>query len=274
MPEDSKFDKLTDGNYYEWKVYMEALLTRKQLLEYVDGTTRHPGGTEGSQKVRAFYRKQSEARAEIILRVSPSQLAHCRDPDPMTIWNNLSTIHASRGRSTIIALRRRFHRLHLDRAETMSAYIARVRNVAFLLEEANVTVTDDDLILGITSGLPHSYNSFLISLDATPDSEFTVDNVIARLVNEYQRQHMYPPRPTPSNPDSPDEAMAVDPHTPRRTGLAHITCFTCGVKGHYQFNCPIRNSLTPSVTSTPSIKSSKEVANFAESDDYESDGAF
>jgi gag-polypeptide of LTR copia-type len=248
---------------------MEALLTRKQLLEYVDGTTRHPGGNEGSQRVRTFYRKQAEARSEIILRVSPSQLAHCRDPDPMNIWNTLSIIHASRGRSTIIALRRRFHRLRLDRSETMSVYIARVRHVAFLLEEANVPTSDDDLILGITSGLPHSYDSFLISLDATSDSEFTLDNVIARLANEYQRHHMYgTPRQPSNNPDPTDEAMTV---TPRRS-LAHITCFSCGAKGHYQLNCPNRNITTPTPSST-STRFSKETAHtaIAEMDDYDSE---
>ena len=148
MPAETNFDKLTDGNFHKWKIYMQALLTRKDLLEYVDGTQRHPGGTESSKKVRDFYHKQSEAHAEIILHVTPSQLAHCCDPDPMTIWNNLITIHSSRGRSTIIALHHCFHCLHLKHTENMSTY------VAFLLEEADVTVTDDDIILAITSGLP------------------------------------------------------------------------------------------------------------------------
>jgi hypothetical protein len=236
------FDKLTDGNFHEWKIYMEALLTRKDLLDYVDGTQRHPGGTEGSKKVKEFYRKQLEARAEIILRVTPSQLAHCRDTDPMIIWNNLVTIHSSRGRSTIIALRRRFHRLRLERSETMSAYIARVRHIAFLLEEANVDVTDDDIILAITSGLPHSYDPFLISLDATSDSDYALPHVIARLVNEYQRQiehEHHQPTTDPTN-----LAMVA---TPRRD-LANITCFGCGKKGHYQINCPTHSSASTSST--------------------------
>ena len=108
MPTKTNFDKLTDGNFHEWKIYMEALLTRKNFLDYVDGTERHPRGTEGSKKVKEFYRKQSEARAEIILCVTPSQLAHCRNMDPMIIWNDLIMIHSSRGCSTIIALCRRF----------------------------------------------------------------------------------------------------------------------------------------------------------------------
>ena len=37
--------------------YMEALLTRKNLLDYVDGIERHPGGTEGLKKVKEFYQK-------------------------------------------------------------------------------------------------------------------------------------------------------------------------------------------------------------------------
>ena len=251
MPTETNFDKLTDGNFHDWKIYMEALLTRKDLFDYVNGTLRHPGGTESSKKVRDFYRKQSEARAEIILRVTPSQLAHCRNPDPMTIWNNLITIHSSRGRSTIIALRRRFHRLRLEHSETMSAYIARVRHVAFLLEEADVKVTDDDIILAITSGLPNSYNSFLISLDATSDDDYILPHVIARLVNEYQRQngHHQPTDPT-------NVAMAAN-STPRGD-LAHITCFGCGQKGHYQANCPTHSSTSaPSPVTTNKSESSK-----------------
>jgi hypothetical protein len=247
----TNFDKLTDGNYHEWKIYMEALLTRKDQLDYVDGTKRHPGGTEGSKKVKDFYRKQSEARAEIVLRVTPSQLAHCRDPDPMTIWNNLITIHSSRGRSTIIALRRCFHRLRLEHTETMSAYVARVRHIAFLLEEADVTVADDDIILAITSGLPRSYDSFLISLDATPDDDYTLTYVITRLVNEYQRQHAHqnPHRDQPAS--ASDNAAFVANSTPRRD-LSFITCFGCGQKGHYQINCPTNSS-----TSTPSTTTDK-----------------
>ena len=249
MPTETNFDKLTDGNFHEWKIYMEALLTRKGLLEYVDGTERHPRGTESSKKVKEFYRKQSEARAEIILRVTPSQLAHCRNMDPMIIWNDLITIHSSRGRSTIIALRRRFQRLRLESSETMSAYVARVRHIAFLLEEAGVNVTDDDIILAITSGLPHSYDSFLISLDATSDTDYTLPHVIARLVNEYQRQHgRHQPASDPAN-----VALAA---TTQHRDLANITCFGCGKKGHYQSSCPTHPS-TPTPAPTATDKSSK-----------------
>jgi hypothetical protein len=143
----------------------------------------------------------------------------------------------------------------------MSAYIARVRHIAFLLEEADVTVTDDDIILAITSGLPQSYDSFLISLDATPNDDYTLSYVIARLVNEYQRQHAHHHhQPTT---DLTDAALAAAP----RRDLAHITCFKCGKKGHYQSNCPT-NSSTPTPSTTATDKSSKsEQATLAENSD-------
>ena len=47
MPAETNLDKLTDGNFHEWKIYMQALLTRKDLLDYVDGTQRHPGVVMG-----------------------------------------------------------------------------------------------------------------------------------------------------------------------------------------------------------------------------------
>ncbi|PPQ93635.1 hypothetical protein CVT25_000821 [Psilocybe cyanescens] len=234
MPSETTFNKLTDGNYFEWKIYMEALLTRKGLLDYVDGTAEHPGGTEQTKKVKDFMHKQSETCAELILCVTPSQLAHCCNPDPSVIWKTLSDIHASRGCSTIISLCHRFHRLCLDHGEVMSAYVARVRHIAFLLEEAGVKVTEDDLILAITSGLPHSYDSFLISLDATPDSEYMLIYVITRLMNEYQRQHQYPPCQTQASEDPQNEAMAIT-GAPSH-GIAHITCFSCGCVGIWESN--------------------------------------
>ena len=160
----------------------------------------NPEASWGDWKLKESQRFLSEAHAKIILRVTPSQLTHCHDPDPMTIWNNLMIIHSSHGHSTIIALHHRFHHLHLKHTENMSTY------VAFLLEEADVTVTDDDIILAITSGLPWSYDSFLISLNATPDDDYMLAYVIACLVNEYQHQHAHHHQ---SSTDSTDAALAA-----------------------------------------------------------------
>lgn len=66
------FDKLGEDNYVVWKVYMEVLLVRKQLIGYVDGSKAVPGDAPGSKAVVGFRRSQAEARTKIVLCLEPS----------------------------------------------------------------------------------------------------------------------------------------------------------------------------------------------------------
>ena len=68
------FALLDETNYHEWAFFMEAVLIWKGLLGTVEGTITQPLGSPNSKAVKAFVDKQKLTRAEIILRVSPSQL--------------------------------------------------------------------------------------------------------------------------------------------------------------------------------------------------------
>ncbi|KAF9521837.1 hypothetical protein CPB83DRAFT_747155, partial [Crepidotus variabilis] len=121
-------------------------------------------------------------------------------------------------------------------------YIGRICHIAFLLEEARVAVTEEDLILTVTAGLPTSYDRFLIGLDNMPDDDFCLDIITTRLANEYQRQNnrQADSAPTPLATQISDPAQSSDlafaAASPSR--LDRITCYGCGKKGHYQSNCP------------------------------------
>jgi len=59
------------------------------------------------------------------------------------------------------------------------------------LEAANFEVTDIDLIIALTQGLLDHYNPFIISLNATPIDQLSVDSVITHLLNEEFRQSCF-----------------------------------------------------------------------------------
>ena len=88
--------------------------------------------------------------------------------------------------------------------------------------------------------LPAPYNHFILTLDSTPSEVSNLNYVIRCLWTEETRQ-----RAESGSPDMTDEALAVTHDWPRRLGLAHITCFACGNKGHYQVNCPTHSPQTP-----------------------------
>ena len=93
----------------------------------------------------------------------------------------------------------------------------------------------EDLVLVLTMGLPTSYSTFVVALDATDPTLLTLDNVIARLLNEESRLSAESPRSTTTN--SVNEAMDAIPSSPRRP-LSQITCFACG-KGPLLTELPI-----------------------------------
>ncbi|KAI5989250.1 hypothetical protein EDD15DRAFT_2107955, partial [Pisolithus albus] len=119
----------------------------------------------------------------------------------------------------------------------MQAWIAEVRRTAFQLQEVDVSVSDEDIILVLTLGLPTSYESFVVSLDTTPPDQLTLDYVITRLMNEEAWQSH-----SSSVVDSESGALLTSAQNRarlgRRVALKNITCFNCGEKGHYQSHCP------------------------------------
>jgi hypothetical protein len=127
--------------------------------------------------------------------------------------------------------------------QPMSDWIAEVNRIAFQLEEIGVNVSDEDKILVLTQGLPEEYRQFIITLDATPSTQLTIDDVTSRLINE-ESHHV-------NVPDAPDGAYNAITTLRNHTPLERITCFHCGKKGHYQSNCPMSSSTQKSTPSTP-----------------------
>jgi len=217
--------------------------------------------------------KMNEARAEIILRLEDGQLSHClRSNDPREIWLVLEGVHRAAGFATSLALRRKFLTLKKAPSETMQSWIGQIQALGFRLEQAGITVSDQDKILALTMGLPSSYDAVIINFDSTPSDQLTLSHVISRLLNEEVRQTSG----QPSNPDDTseevrDEAMAVTGRGGRRAGggtASDVVCFFCDKKGHYKSDCPDRLAWEKAKTK----KGSKEYTAVVFEEDFDEDG--
>src|SRR5882762_5022566 len=161
----TRFPPLNEDNYTEWSIRMEAELIRKSLWDNVQCEVSVEGKSpQEAEEIVTKWRgkrtqkKMAETCAEIILRVEDSQLAHIRTRDPEILWGNLQQVHRARGLATRLALRRKFL-TSVKGADVMSAWIGRVKAMAFRLTEIGVAVTDEDQILALTMGLDASYES-------------------------------------------------------------------------------------------------------------------
>ena len=242
MPNSSlHFANLNESNYAEWSLYMRSTLIKKGLWKVVEGSETCPLGSPNSKAVKAFERRQTEAHAEIVLRLEPSQLPHAHSTDPHVLWEELQRMHRAQGFATRMTFRRRFNTMMKRADQSMGSWIADVQQATFRLKEVGYIATDEDKILVLTQGLPPSYDPFIISLDAAIANGNTADNasislevVKARLLNEESRQraaHLV------TSPDSVALAVTTIGSKPCHP-LEQITCFHCGEKGHYQINCP------------------------------------
>ena len=192
----SCFLKLNDGNYIEWSIQMEAELIKRglwtmvEIIVDVDGKDADSVHTEWeTKKSKRNSQKMAETQSKLILCVEDNQLTHMCSKDPMVIWETLRGVHCARGFATSLALRRKFLTARKDINQSMQAWIGSIRTQAFIMEESGITVSEHDMILALTMGLPDSYNPVIINFDATPTDQLNFEHVVTRLLNEETQQN-------------------------------------------------------------------------------------
>lgn len=177
---------------------MEAILVRADLWDLVTGDETLEGDETDEKKLKDFRRRQATCKAEMVLRVDDS-------------------LH---------------HRYHND-GQTMESWIGEVRTRARRLESVEVQISDEDIIVVLTAGLPSSFTPVIISFDALEPEKLTLDFVITRLLNEEARQT------THSTVKKEEDETALRAERVNKIGN-NVQCFYCLEMGHYSTACPTK----------------------------------
>ena len=152
----------------------------------------------------------------------------------MVVWNSLASVHRARGFGSRLQLRRNFITASMKEGQPMESWIGEVRGLANRLKAIDINVSDEDMIVVLTAGLPITYTPIVISFDALDSLKLTLDFVITRLLNEEGRQA------TPSlalfdiKTENSDTNTALNASKFR----SDVQCFYCLLKGHYASVCP------------------------------------
>jgi hypothetical protein len=112
----------------------------------------------------------------------------------MDIWDMLKSDHHACGFATSLALHQKFLTMKKGVNQSMQSWIGEIRKQAFMMKEAEITVSNQDIILTLTIGLPSSYDAVIINFDSTPADQLMLDNVIAHLL-KLDRLLQLPPSP-------------------------------------------------------------------------------
>ena len=235
MSETRKFPPLNHTNYAEWSIRMEAILVRVDLWDLVTGDEVLENNEKDPKKLRDFRKRQAMCKAEMVLRVDDSQLAHINSTDPKAIWESLAKVHRARGFGGRLQLRRHFITATMDEDQTMESWIGEVRSRARRLESVEVKVSEEDIIVVLTAGLPISYTPVVISFDAIEPEKLTLDFVITRLLNEEARQA----GPAIKGENETQSAMRAEKINKSDPGVG-VQCFYCLETGHYSSACPAK----------------------------------
>jgi gag-polypeptide of LTR copia-type len=79
-------------------VHAEALLIKHGNWDHVNGTNPKPTGNDTDQKVLDWITADRDARADLLLAISPSEVKHVKDcPTARSVWLKLEEIHRSKG---------------------------------------------------------------------------------------------------------------------------------------------------------------------------------
>ena len=240
-------EKLTENNYRMWKLRMNLILERSELLDVVSGKEKIPAK---EPELIEWKKKDLEARIEIIMHLSDEQVDLVKDlKSSKEIWDTLKERHEPSDRTTKINTLRNLVTMEMNEDDSIETLIRNWQSALDSALSAGNKIDEDmryDMILG---SLPDSWDNFV----TTHGSDDTSD--IKTLFAKMRREELRRKKPRSKNDGSIAMAATMrgqqgnQPNLrnlkfkPQQMGatsaitISTISCRYCHKLGHIERDC-------------------------------------
>jgi len=228
----TRIEKLHDANFHAWKQKIVLVLALKDLDDLIEMDP-----PEEKEDFSKWVRKDRKARAIIGLSLSDEHLEHVRDVETAKeMWHTILNVFERHTLLNKLSARRKFYTVTMECNEKMLTYLNRVRQLAASLKSMGVDIEDQEMAMAALNGLPASYESLIVALDAVGNDEksFSFDIVKSRLLQEEQRALERDSSGGDSKPSALDGVSGQNGSSSekRDNKYANVPCRNFGNLGH------------------------------------------
>ena len=233
-----KIETLNELNYSSWKIRIQHVLALKDLEDFLEDDPP----TDTSQSA-IWLKKDKKARAIIGLTLSNEMLENVREAKTAKdMWNTIKNVFERHTLLNKLSARRKFYTAEKQENEGVLKFSNRIRQLASVLKDMAVDISESEMSMALLNGLPEEYKSIITALDALNETELDWEHVKARLLQEEQRINM---RNKTALEKSEAQALVSNQHThEKHQNCKHCfhaksrpVCDHCGKPGHVSSKC-------------------------------------
>lgn len=234
-----KIDRLTGDNYDTWKIHMRAILIKNDLWEFVSGLFPKPQLSD--PKYAEWLKMDRKAEAEILLAVSPSELAALDGLESSkAIWEKLKSMYQSSGPARKASLLKKLVLTRMQEDDDLKKHISDFFDAVKKLKEIGLIVIDELLAILLLYSLPDSFAMFRTAMESRDDLPST-ETLKVKIIEDYEARKsktadqgaMFVKRINKNKNANLKKNHDKDNHGNKN----NFECHRCGRRGHLARDC-------------------------------------
>ncbi|KAL5745917.1 hypothetical protein ACOSP7_027063 [Xanthoceras sorbifolium] len=182
--------KLDNKNFLLWRQQVQAVIKGNRLFPFIDPTVLSPSkfNNDGSMSEDFLDWEQQD---QILLAWILSSISQELLPEfvgcqtACEAWQTIVQLFSSQSKANVMQLKLQLQTLRKD-GSTVSDYLMKKKSLIDNLAFAGYSMSNDDKLMSILSGLGSDYNPFIISVTSVPHS-YSIAEITSLLLTHEAR---------------------------------------------------------------------------------------